>query len=426
MDSDYRDLGTKSKSDLNLLARDLTGEKQPATWIEAAFGMTLGDFDQNVRGSRFLKGRLPDEKWRDLFTWEHLNLLLNTSDRRTSMVHVIQQGEYLNKSKYTREVSGNRIGAIAPDALARAMREGHSLMLQQAQGYHAPFQDLADQLTLELSEFVGINVYVSWCTDRCFNTHWDSHDVLILQTEGEKEWSVFEPTRQFPMGDDVEYSDDDENLTLAWNGTLKAGDVLYVPRGWWHHAKSTDEGSIHLTCGFENRTGVDAFRHLLTLATQSEEFRRDLPRPVIPADGEFNTEFRDQLRSFIDTAIDSKFMRDFWLTHFSDMPPRRRHHLPATIDFELFRTGNYELQISSSAALISLERAEDEFTLDIGIRRWVFASAAYDLIRSFTEGRKVEYRSILDAPPGDLTAEDCEQLVFELLNEGVLNITKQL
>jgi hypothetical protein len=64
----------------------------------------------------------------------------------------------------------------------------------------------------------------------------------------------------------------------VWSGTLKAGDVMHIPRGYWHQATGTTQGtgySLHATFGIEQRTGVD---WLADRSRQDEVFRHDLIR----------------------------------------------------------------------------------------------------------------------------------------------------
>lgn len=61
----------------------------------------------------------------------------------------------------------------------------------------------------------------------------------------------------------------DPPTEVVWNGTLQAGEVMHIPRGFWHQATRQDKGngySLHLTFSFPKRTGVD---YLMWLADQS-------------------------------------------------------------------------------------------------------------------------------------------------------------
>ncbi|MEU7397843.1 JmjC domain-containing protein [Streptomyces albogriseolus] len=60
---------------------------------------------------------------------------------------------------------------------------------------------------------------------------------------------------------------------------LYAGDMLYLPRGWWH-AVAASEGvhSLHLTCGMQTTTGADLLQWLSEDLRRETTVRSDLPR----------------------------------------------------------------------------------------------------------------------------------------------------
>ena len=63
--------------------------------------------------------------------------------------------------------------------------------------------------------------------------------------------------------------------------TLRAGDTLYLPRGWLHDALTSETDSLHITVGINVHTWVDALRAALDECEDDVEFRRS-----VPADGE--------------------------------------------------------------------------------------------------------------------------------------------
>src|SRR5258708_3121010 len=85
--------------------------------------------------------------------------------------------------------------------------------------------------------------------------HWDGHDVLILQVHGRKLWKVYPMTREHPIQGDPK--DEKPPEEPVWEGMLESGDLLYIPRGWWHVAVPVDEPTLHLTVGLHRPTGLD-------------------------------------------------------------------------------------------------------------------------------------------------------------------------
>src|SRR5690606_978731 len=112
----------------------------------------------------------------------------------------------------------------------------------------------AKRLCAEIGRFIGApasgNAYLSFNGNGTFGRHWDTHDVFAIQLIGRKRWRIFPPTFPLPLTYQTNQRSgppcpSDPRLEL----TLEQGDVLYLPRGWWHHVIPLDEGSFHLSVG---------------------------------------------------------------------------------------------------------------------------------------------------------------------------------
>ncbi|MFE9468624.1 JmjC domain-containing protein [Streptomyces virginiae] len=101
-------------------------------------------------------------------------------------------------------------------------------------------------------------MHASWHPTEAFGIHWDDHDTVVFQLEGAKRWNLYGATRADPLRLDVEAPEKPGGPPLA-EVILQAGDMLYVPRGWWHAVAATQGRSLHLTCGLTPVTG----HHLL-------------------------------------------------------------------------------------------------------------------------------------------------------------------
>jgi Cupin superfamily protein len=129
-------------------------------------------------------------------------------------------------------------------------------------------------------ERVQVNTYLTTQDSSGFTLHWDDHDVVIVQLAGEKSWDVRTPSRPVPMYRDTAPNSEPSNERV-WSGTLTAGDVMHIPRGYWHQATRTTQGagySLHATFGIEQRTGVDWLTWLADRSRENEVFRHDLIR----------------------------------------------------------------------------------------------------------------------------------------------------
>ena len=64
---------------------------------------------------------------------------------------------------------------------------------------------------------------------------------------------------------------------------MAAGDVMHIPRGYWHTAtrigSGSDGHSLHVTFGITRRTGVTWINFLSDMSRADEDFRTDLEGP---------------------------------------------------------------------------------------------------------------------------------------------------
>ena len=144
------------------------------------------------------------------------------------------------------------------------------------------------------------------------NAHTDDRDVLILQIHGRKKWTVWNippipfPFKEEEMGktnrvpDDVLMNDSDRREFV-----MEPGDVLYLPRGYLHVAKTlSDASSLHMTLAIATsqwtlgtlitRTIQNAFRSNPSFA----RYRRSISLPVRESsDEKYMTQFKHEISS---------------------------------------------------------------------------------------------------------------------------------
>ncbi|HEX8189230.1 MAG TPA: cupin domain-containing protein, partial [Pyrinomonadaceae bacterium] len=239
------------------------------------------EFLDSSWGVNFLHVRGRAGRFAHMMPWGRLSEVLGRQRLDFPRLRLVRDGKSLPVSSYLRHQTGGRQRTTVPRlkgaGLARHLREGATLVLDAVDEVSEPVEDLAKGLELFFRERVQVNLYAGWQTSRGFDLHWDDHDVFILQVTGRKCWSVYGQTRPHPLVNDIEKARKPEHEPL-WEGTLEDGDLLYIPRGWWHVAVPLAEPTLHLTVGVHNRTGLDLLRWLTEALRASEAFRRDLPR----------------------------------------------------------------------------------------------------------------------------------------------------
>ncbi|MFJ2863935.1 JmjC domain-containing protein [Kitasatospora sp. NPDC087314] len=144
---------------------------------------------------------------------------------------------------------------------------GATLRVEALEEVHPPLAALAAELS-SVGGAVYINAYAAWSDRKGLALHYDYTDNLVLQIEGRKHWRIYRPTRPAVRGPESsaykeglqaaargEDPGDHEGLRevragLFWEGDLTAGDVLYVPPGWFHEVVPVGEPTLHLACAY--------------------------------------------------------------------------------------------------------------------------------------------------------------------------------
>ena len=93
------------------------------------------------------------------------------------------------------------------------------------------------------------NSYYTPRRSQGFAVHHDTHDVFVLQVAGEKHWRVYDPLLELPLKHQRWSTSLGEPGPAVLELTLRAGDTLYLPRGWLHDALTSETDSLHVTVG---------------------------------------------------------------------------------------------------------------------------------------------------------------------------------
>jgi hypothetical protein len=222
--------------------------------------------------------RLPDGVAGALYGWERLNRALAEHRLAPPRLRLEQAGKDVSSGVFSerRTRRGRVLHDLMPAALNARLREGATLILDAANETSAPLQALCAGLAGELLGSCQANLYAAWGTTQGFNVHWDDHDVFVVQVEGRKRWALYGITREAPAFGDRHAGLPPPQAPLK-ETVLEPGDMLYLPRGYWHAAVGLGEPTLHLTIGVTRKTGADFLRWLAAEANAASAVRSDLP-----------------------------------------------------------------------------------------------------------------------------------------------------
>jgi hypothetical protein len=375
-------------------------------------------------GVRLLHVRGRAGRFSDLMPWPRLSEILRRHRLDFPRLRLVQDGKPLPVSSYLRHASGARgrtsIPRLKPVELAKHLRAGATLVLDAVDELSEPVEELAEGLELLFREHVQVNLYAGWQTSRGFDLHWDDHDVFILQVAGRKRWSVYGMTRPYPLVNDVEKAQKPTHEPL-WEGTLEDGDLLYIPRGWWHVALPLAEPTLHLTVGIHNRTGLDLLRWLSERMRASEIFRRDLPRTTSASEREAHVaRMREELFAEFDRAVLERFYKD----QDAQAAPRARVTLPLDAMPQATTPAPDARVRLLAPRRLKIESKDGGVEFDCMKRRWRFAEAALPILRRLDEARECTVGELCEAARGHTDEKTVRTFVFELSRHGLVAIIK--
>ncbi len=236
---------------------------------------------QSVLGRQRLHGKVPVAAAESLITWDGLGDLMLIQRLGPPHLRVVETaGRPINPAKYMDNKSSPKrktVAIVDADRLRSILDNGATLVVDSVDEMHPPIWDAAFELSGYVDEPVQAHAYATCGSAPAFAPHWDVLDVLVVQVEGKKHWDVYGLGNKSPLDAETD-ADNTRPDEPVWSGVLEPGDVLYLPRGWWHGVHGMGGTSLHVSFGFQRRTGMTYLGWLTTLMRRAEPFREDLPR----------------------------------------------------------------------------------------------------------------------------------------------------
>jgi hypothetical protein len=243
----------------------------------------------------------------DLLDSAAIDELLSRRGLRTPFLRMAKQGKVIPAREFTRAggVGAGVSDQVADDKVLGLVADGATLVLQALHRNWPPLMRFGSRLSAELGHPVQINCYLTPPQNQGFASHYDTHDVFVLQVAGHKRWVIHRPVLTDPLpGQDWER----HRAAVAARSaepplldvTLQPGDALYLPRGFLHSAVAQGETSIHLTVGVHPVTRHSLLKQLLAEAAEEPRLRASLPLGGDLAEEE---RLADQLRETVQAFL---------------------------------------------------------------------------------------------------------------------------
>ena len=376
-------------------------------------------------GKSYLHARGWPGKFARLLPWGELNEILMRHRLDYPRLRLMQDGKSLPTSAYLRHTSSGSSRKVSVPRLRHIeltnhLRDGATLVLDAVDELCPPVRELAEALELVFHERVQVNCYAGWRTQRGFDLHWDDHDVFILQVTGRKRWSVYGMTTPHPLTRDDKTIVKPASDNPMWTETLEDGDLLYIPRGWWHVALPLNEPTLHLTVGIHNRTGTDLLQWLAGKLRAREIFRKDLPRFTSEEErAQHLARLREELLAEWDAA---NLLQNYYDEQDAMAEPRPSLTLPLSATANMLPDGEEALVSLNAPRTLKLKVEDGVIEFACHKKRWRFAAAALPVLRALNERRACSIHALCDEAQGKLDQQTVRAFLRELLQHGLIVI----
>lgn len=210
----------------------------------------------------------------ELLTIEAIDAFIDGADLRQGMLELVRHPDRIDPSLYL-----STDGHVIASAVTEQYLAGATVILPQLHDSMPRLGAFCRALERVLSCHIQTNIYLTPPGNQGFNTHYDNHDVFVLQLSGAKHWRLYGTPIDIPYRGEGFTVGQHEAGEVTESLTLNAGDCLYLPRGVMHDAPNAgNEPSLHITVGLITRTWADLMLEAVSeLAISEPAFRRSLP-----------------------------------------------------------------------------------------------------------------------------------------------------
>jgi hypothetical protein len=241
-------------------------------------------FTQFYERKPLLVQRQQASKFAPLLSIDVIDRYLSTTSPCRSEVFLVDAARELKPEDYSFPNS-DPPGRIDLPRAYELFGTGATISLSQMHERLPSLADLCRAVEKTFSSHFQTNIYLSPPHAQGFKTHFDSHDVFVLQVSGSKLWTLYDTAIELPLRGQAFDPDKHTPGPPTREFTLHAGDLFYCPRGLYHSARSTDEASLHITLGLIGKTWADVMVEAVSAAClASPAFRANLPVGFANAD----------------------------------------------------------------------------------------------------------------------------------------------
>jgi len=210
--------------------------------------------------------RKDNNHFSDLLSVEGIKSFINDNSVIFPDVSVVNSRSSIPASDYTNDQ--RRVNA---DQLFQQHEQGGTIIINEVHRKFAAVSELCVQINKDYQLRCQANAYLSPPGNQGFHSHYDTHDVFVIQVAGSKTFRFYPSDIELPFTDDTFHPDDDGYGEVLDAVELSAGDTLYIPRGIVHDALASEgEPSLHITLGAFPFVVRDLLQEMIQVAAERD------------------------------------------------------------------------------------------------------------------------------------------------------------
>lgn len=240
------------------------------------FDLTRNDFKENFLYKKpyLFKQAVKDHQ----IDWHYINEVYERADV-ASRNFKLMNGYEVSKEEYIESFTD--VGILQykciKSILYSYLRNGATLVHNRIKN-----EPKIDKINKVIANFAQaqtiVSGYAAFSGKSSYKSHWDTRDVFAVQLIGKKRWILKSPNFESPLYMQqtkfIEGVEEPEEVYM--DIILEAGDILYIPRGWWHNPLPLDGETFHLAIGTFPPTGLDYLKWLVNLYPNILSVRKNL------------------------------------------------------------------------------------------------------------------------------------------------------
>lgn len=363
-------------------------------------------------------------RFTSLLPWDALGAILEQHRLGPPRLRLSRNGKSLEAGLYMRTGLGG-VPRLDSGKLMTCLAQGASMVIDYFDELAPPVNEVCAAVQDALHAGNYANLYAGWRDQNGFDLHWDPQDSIVLQVSGRKKWRIYSPTRSHPLQDDIEVPPRPTGAPF-WEGILEDGDVIHIPRGWWHIAHPLNQASLHLTITAVPPHGVKLLGWIVGKLRRNAEIRMNVPHPRDKAACEA---YIESLRAQIIAALDSEVLPKFWNEWEADIRARPRIRLPwgpydqnsslnAATQIRLMASNRLSFEIEDSGRIAKFRSSG---TL------WACPASLLPALAMLSNSKDVSFRTLCEKLQSKADIASLEKSINALAQAGILlleNVTR--